>query len=201
MIIKELISQKQHCYCLIDQNDDVWVIDKIVVQDKKLYQGQIIDDNSFEEIYQYSEYTRAKNRGFYLLNSHRYSRGMLYYKLCQHFDESACEKAVNRIEELGFLDDDDYARCLAKKYIEIKSFSSKRIVQELIKKRIETSLAQEVAEELCNEVDTQSVICDLIERKYIESIDDEKKRNKAIMSLMRKGYYYNDIKQAYSLLE
>ena len=83
---------------------------------------------------------------------------------------------------------------LANELYERKGYGIKRIKQELIFRGIKREIAEKAIESL--DIDTQTRIILVIKKKYLNKINDEKGRKRAIDGLMRLGYSYSDIKNA-----
>lgn len=70
-------------------------------------------------------------------------------KIRRTADETSAQKAVDRMEELGLLDDERFARHYAEKLLNSKHMSKRGIAFELTRKGID----KETAEQLCDELD------------------------------------------------
>ena len=92
------------------------------------------------------------------------------------------------------LNDEEFARILSTELYERKGYGIKRIKQELIFRGIDREIAENAIETL--DIDTQNRIILVIKKKYLNKIDDEKGRKRAIDGLVRLGYSYSDIKNA-----
>ena len=98
------------------------------------------------------------------------------------------------MEELGLVDDEQYARRLAQELFERRKFGARRVRQELQQKGIDAGLISVVLEEFSPETDeTVEKIRDIVERKYPAAREDEKVRRRAVAALQRYGYKLDDI--------
>ncbi len=95
------------------------------------------------------------------------------------------------MEELGLVNDRDYAERCAQTLIFTKHMSKRGAAMELRRKGIESEIINEVLDDI--EVDEREQIQAVIERKY-PKIDDEKIRRRAVAALQRLGYGWEDIK-------
>lgn len=138
-----------------------------------------------------SDIGAAKSYAMILLSRRAYTEKGLYEKLCTRYDEHLAAMAVARMLELGLLDDEDYARRHAADLSKLKGYAPRRVVQELLRKGIEPETAEAAAAEL--EDDPEPQIARLILKRHKDCLNDEKGRNKAVNSLLRKGYGYGDI--------
>lgn len=154
-----------------------------------------INEGELTELLDEVSFRRAYNKGLDLLSRRPHGTKELVKKLCEkgHEKESA-EKACDRLLELGLLNDEEFARLLANELYERKGYGIKRIKQELVFRGIEREIAENAIESL--DIDTQTRIILVIKKKYLNKINDEKGRKRAIDGLMRLGYSYLDIKTA-----
>ena len=154
-----------------------------------------IDEEELTELLCTVGFRRAYNKGLDYLSMRPYGKKELYKKLCEkgHEKESA-ELAVERLSELGLMNDEEFARILAQELCNRKGYSNNRIVRELIFKGIDREIAQNTVETLDNS--TQNRIILVVEKKYKNKLNDEKGRKRAIDGLLRLGYSYGDIKSA-----
>ena len=117
----------------------------------------------------------------------------LFDKLRRDFDEDSAQKAVDRMQELGLINDGEFAKAYARKLVYGKKMSLRAAELELRRKGIDEITAEQALSEL--EYDAQTQIIEFISKKY-RNIEDEKVRRRAVAALQRKGYGWDDIKQA-----
>ena len=101
--------------------------------------------------------------------------------------------------ELGYLDDEKYARNLVKYLAQTRNMSKNHIKQEMFKRGIPNEIIILVMEDY--EFDNVSCVVDLILTKYRNKLNNEDGNKKVIASLMRKGFSYSDIKNAFYRIE
>ena len=154
-----------------------------------------INEEELTELLDAVSFRRAYNKGLDFLSRRPYGTKELIKKLCEKgHEKEASEKACERLNELGLLNDEEFARILANELLERKNYSIKRIKQELIFKGIDREIVENTVDLLDN--DTKNRIILVIKKKYINKLNDEKGRKRAIDGLMRLGYSYSDIKSA-----
>ena len=106
----------------------------------------------------------------------------------------AARSAVEHMEELGLLNDEDYARRLANELFTRKRFGARRVKQELRQKGIDDALIAAVMDEFSTErSETEENIRAILERKYPMAREDEKVRRRAVAALQRYGYSFDEI--------
>ena len=95
-----------------------------------------IDLCQVEELRRKSDTRRAIDRALDILALRDHAAGELYQKLCRRFDPHSAAAAVARAEELGLLNDADYARRRAAELLR-KRKSRREIVADLNAKGID----------------------------------------------------------------
>lgn len=155
--------------------------------------------SAWEQIKQESDFRRARERALYLLDRRDYSFVEMFKKLRQNYDEELCYRVMQRLVELGAINDRRYAQGLARHYIEVKLFGRRRAFQEMRLK----GLTKEVIDIALSEYDegVEERLHTLIEKKYLRIMTDEKGINRAKNSLVRYGYDYSDINKAFKQIE
>lgn len=102
--------------------------------------------------------------------------------------------ALDRLEELGYVDDARYAANTAERLQRAKHMSRAGIIRELLAKGVDRAVAEQAVQEL--EIDPALEIKELLEGKYQKYLSDEKGIRKTIAALQRLGYSYSDIRDA-----
>ncbi len=154
-----------------------------------------INEEELTELLNTVSFRRAYNKGLDFLSRRPFGTKELIKKLCEkgHEKESA-QKACERLLELGLLNDEEYARILANDLLERKSYSIKRIKQELAFRGIDREIVENTVDTLDN--DPQKSIIILVKKKYINKLNNEKGKKRTVDALLRLGYSYSDIKNA-----
>ncbi len=161
--------------------------------------GSDITDEELYELIHTSNVNRAKEKALYLIEYRFRSRKEIEDKLIPLFGEDASGQAIERLEQLGLIDDESFAREYARQLFENKHFSGMRVSYELVKKGIDRNLIDEIIEEM--EPDPARQIEKLLRTKYARCLDDEKGRQRAINGLRAMGFNWYDIKDALSLYD
>lgn len=168
-------------------------IDAATAQEARLRAGMEIDDETLHELLLKSDAARAKEKALYLLEHRPHAKRELEQKLTRTVGEDAARAAADRMEELGLIDDEDYARRLAQEYAR-KGCAAARTVQELVRRGVDRELARAAAEEASPE--PEEALRRLIERKYERRLGDEKGRRQTAAALQRLGYRWEEIRAA-----
>ena len=194
MIITAVEPRRKGLSALYIDGEEAMKLDTEVILAHRFDVGREITDEELHSCVRDSEQKRCKDKALWLIGYRDHSHSELFNKLRRDYKEEACEAAVNRLEELGLIDDGRYARRYAADLMNVKHLSARGIRQKLYEKGIDRDLIDEVIEELA--VDEETQIRAVIEKKYARSLADEKGQRRAANALARMGYSYSDIKSA-----
>ena len=158
-----------------------------------------MDTESLETLSAEAELKKAKEKALNLLSYKEYTTKQLTDRLKRHTDEESAEQAVARMEELGLLDDDDYAERFARDLSERKKFGILRIRQEMRQRGL-TNEQIEYATSLLRS-DPEEKMREIIARKYPLAYEDEKVRRRAFSALMRMGYPAAEVRRVLTVSE
>lgn len=158
--------------------------------------GAEIDDDKLHELIESSNTKRAKDKALWFISYRDHSKRELIDKVSRHSSKDAAIKAVERLEQLGLINDENFASRYAQELIFTKRMSKSGAVRKLVEKGINKDLAKEVVDNI--DCDINENICAVIDKKYVKYLSDEKGRRKAYNGLLRLGYSHSDIKHALS---
>ena len=161
--------------------------------------GTEITQEEWESLTDSIYYKKAVDKCYDLLSRRDHSVKELKTKLLRTVDEKNADKAIEKMLELGYLDDEKYARNLVKYLAQTRNMSKNHIKQEMFKRGIPNEIIILVMEDY--EFDNVSCVVDLILKKYRNKLNNEDGNKKVIASLMRKGFSYSDIKNAFYRIE
>ncbi|HEX2183748.1 MAG TPA: RecX family transcriptional regulator [Rubrobacteraceae bacterium] len=130
----------------------VWVdgefwaeIDADVAAERGLREGVALDPEELEEVRVAGERTLAMNRALHFLGYRARSRKEVRDRLRRYgYGEETVEGIVERLEELGYLDDEEFARTAARE--KARRYGPRRVGAELRRSGVDPELAQEVVE-------------------------------------------------------
>lgn len=159
-----------------------------------------INEEELTELLSEVGFRRAYNKALDLLSRRPHGAFELQKKLRERdFSEEEAGRAVERLEELGLINDEQFAVLLASELYERKGYSAKRIQQELIFRGIDRQISQNAVESI--DINAQNRIILLVRKKYLSKLQDEKGRRRTVDALLRLGYSYGDIKSALEEIE
>ena len=161
--------------------------------------GTEITQEEWESLTDSIYFKKAVDKCYNLLSRRDHSVKELKTKLLRTVDEKNADKAIEKMLEYGYLDDEKYARNLVKYLAQSRNMSKNHIKQEMFKRGIPNEIINLVMEDY--EFDNVSSVVDLIMTKYRNKLNNEDGNKKVIASLMRKGFSYSDIKNAFYRIE
>ena len=168
-------------------------LDTRVLEENRINTGTELTDEKLYALLRESQHRRAKEKALWLISFRDHSAKELYQKLLKDYSEEVAENTVERMKELRLINDEAYAKRLAKDLL-AKHQSPSNIRYKLIQKGIPREEADIIVEEL--DIDPISEICALIEKKYINKLADKKGLRRTVAALQRAGYKWSDIKSA-----
>lgn len=152
-----------------------------------------VDEIQLNELLADSNRIKAKRRALNMLSLRDYSSGVLKERLAAKTDPRSAQSAVERMVELGFVDDERYAERYVEELCEVKLFGKRRIRMELQKRKIPSDIIRDVLERLDDDESNRAL--ELVKRKF-GRIENEADYRRAFSLLERSGYGYNDIRTA-----
>ena len=137
---------------------DAWVASGLSV-------GDALDEAALAALQSRSEFAAARKKALALLSARCYPRRILIERLMRTVSAEAAEAAADRMEELGLLNDADYALRYAQELAENRSYAARRIRLELSKKGLDRAAIEDALAALEDRDDTAAAVA-LLERRY-----------------------------------
>lgn len=194
MKITAVSKYKGSTYMIEFEEEDTEFLNLSTVQRFNLRAGVSLPLSAWEEIKAEEEYRKARERALYLLDYKEYSYMDLYKKLEKNYSEDTCFRVMDKMVELGCINDRRYASSLARHYCEVKKFGRYRAFQQMKLK----GLTNDVINDALDEYDEGEYdrLLELTRKKLGKYIDDERGIIKLKNALIRQGYNYGLIKEA-----
>ena len=194
MIITGIEERKKSLTALYIDGEYAVSVDTMTFLSTGKKVGSEITDEELYDLIETSKYNRAKEKALYLIEYRSRTKRELYDKLIVLFGESATKRAIERLEELGLIDDEKYAREYAEVLLDKKGFSRQRTEFELMKKGIDKDVIEEILDEL--EPEPVEQIKKLLQTKFARRLSNEKDLAKTVNALKAMGYRWSDINEA-----
>lgn len=178
-------------------DDEYWyILDLEIILQNELKNGLEVDEDFLEDLKCQAERRKARERAYYLLGYRDHSKKELYEKLLKSARPEIAEEIIRMVEEQGYLNDAEYAKKLARYYLQTKKWGSRKAYFEMMRKGIEKETALSAISDC--DVDSVSQIRAVIDKKYADRLDsgEYKEKQKVIAALLRLGFSYSDIKTA-----
>lgn len=191
MKIIRISPRRKQLTALILEDESELLIDSEIVAIKNLSAGSVIDNVS--DLLCESDKKRARSRAMWYLSRQDHSEKALFDKLIKGgFSPEASKAAVDRMVELGLIDDERYAARLCEFYADA-GISLREQYAKLILKGVPSTIARTLTAKDGDETDK---IRRLIKRKYALKLQKDEGVQKVYAALIRKGFSYSDVKSA-----
>ena len=168
-------------------------VDEMYFASLYLKDGQEISQEEYSELESTVNIRRAYNCAVSLLSRRDHSENELMRKLREKGYGEGSQEAVEKLKSSGYVDDERFCRMYAGELIRLKGYGKRRVEQELYRKGVSRETISNVLEEITFD---NNALSDIIKRKYLSRMADEKGRSKAVNALMRLGYSYGEIRDA-----
>lgn len=170
--------------------------------------GAEITPEQLDELLTESARRKMMNKALDLLSMRDYSRRELSDKLVTKAWEKKEQKDMDlgslkqqasdicdRLEELGLLNEERFARSYVDELIRRKHLSKGGLKTALIQKGVQRDIIETVLEEV--EVDPVEQVRELLSTKFKNrDLSDEKQKTRTVNALLRLGYRYSEINAA-----
>ena len=194
MIITDIAPRRKGLSQVFIDGEEALKLDTETLEVNSVKIGMNITDEELYELIQKSEARRASEKALYLLERRSHSKKELKDKISRVTGKEAAEAAAQHMEDIGLVNDEDFARMYARELFERKKYGAGRVKQELLQKGIDRDFIDVVIDEFGG--GSVGKIREILERKYPNYTVDEKVKRRAFAALQRMGYRYDEIKSA-----
>ena len=196
MTITRLSETKKGRFAVFADGEFLFSVHKdIFLARPELARGKNLPVELLEEIRLEDEAWSCKEKALTLLEYSSRSAGALAEKLRQHYPLETVEATIQRLAELGLLNDLDYGRRLAADLLHLRKYSLGRVRQALYQRKLDREVIDEIMEEL-EDTDQIGPIVELVQKKYLPKLREPQGRQKVAAALQRRGYGWDDIREA-----
>ena len=194
MTVTEVKQTHGERYVLVLSDGSVIKTTLAVVADHSLYAGRELSEDELSEITAASRLERAKVRAMNISSARPMSCRELYDRLVEKGetepDAAAC---VEYLLNLHFLNDADYAAMTVRHYA-AKGYGARRIRDELYRRKVPKEFWDEALEQLPEQ--DEEIDRFLEKRLRAAAPDDRAAIKKASDALLRRGFSWEEIKEA-----
>ncbi len=175
---------------------ETWKIGEGEVLSFSLYSGMELSQETLEELRVAAQKTLMKNRAVSLLTNRPYSVGELRDKLRQRGGDGAlAEEIALWAQEIGLINEEGYARQLARMY-EARGYGAYKIKEELYRRKIPRDLWEDVLAELSDPREEINAYL----RRHLGS-REPKAVKKVADALARRGFSWSQVSEAIRAFE
>lgn len=166
-------------------------VDDETLVKSKLKVGKVLSEADVEYLSGEAGFAYCKQYGLGLLSRKRYTKAELCRKM-QEKGFDCAEQVCVRFEELGLLNDREYARCFVADASKISGKGERVIRAELKRKGVSDTVISEVMDGFEN----SDALYRLVEKKLRGKVVDRKVCASVFASCMRKGFGADEIRSA-----
>ena len=194
--ITDITKTKKGFNALFADEEFLFSVDDMVLYRNNIQIGSCFTQQELDCISKQSQDTKAVDKAYTLLSSRMHSKKELYDKLLRKFEPESALYAVDKMEQLGLIDDAVFAQAKADYLLNVKKQSLSAIKLKLSCLGIDKDIIDSVllSFELENQIDD---ITRLLQTKYMSRLSAP---DKVVASLLRKGFKYGEIKRAFDNL-
>lgn len=161
-------------------------IDADVAAERGLREGAALSLEELDAVRVAGERALAMNRALHFLGYRARSRGEVRERLRRYgYAEESVEGVIGRLEELGYLDDEEFARAAARE--KARRYGPRRVLGELRRSGVDAELAQGVVDDEFAQRSELEEARSLAARRYNREGSDAEAR-RVYGFLMRRGY-------------
>lgn len=194
MLITAIEKQKNGFYAVYVEGEYLLSLAGETVLESGLRAGDTVSREDLFSLKHRAELRRARERALYLLGRRAHTRKELSDKLCRVVEAPVAQQVVQRMEELGLINDYDFAQRYLRDLAHRKGYGAARLRQEMRKKGLSSEIIDQALGEFAQQEEPREALRTLISRRYEHSLSSEKGRARTIAALQRRGYQYADIR-------
>ena len=161
-----------------------------------LKDGPEISEDELASLKEEAGFRAAYEKGITYLSMRAYAEKELYNKLKLKFGADSARRAVDKMLERGYIDDEAFCREHTRYLFEVKKYDVKRITYELKLKGIDSETIDNTLKILDNEPILR--IIEMLRTKYENKLQTEKDIKRIVNRFVRMGYSYSDIRSAFN---
>ena len=163
-------------------------LDSEVAANRGLFEGAVLSQAKLDEARVAGEKPLAMNRALSILSYRARAKGELRERLTRAgYARETVVVVVARLEELGYLDDEEFARNLVREEAR-KKYGPRRVLGDLRRAGIDEEVAREVLEEEFMKRSEYQTALAIVQRRYNRRERSDAQARRVYGFLMRRGY-------------
>lgn len=201
MRITSVSKYKGTTVCIeFDGRPNVYIAETIA-EKYHLKEDVDIPEEALESVIHDDMARKAKERAFYLLATRDYCYSELYSKLERNYPSDICTAVCDKMQELGFIDDEEYAKKYARKLFECKGVGTFKAKMEMKRLGFTDEQIAAAIEPYVGSEETMQRLEELVEKKFERYLTDMKGVKKVKAALARLGYSFDEINAVLDLYD
>lgn len=196
--ITRISQTKQGRFALFSGEEFLFSVDDETLVGYGIAEGSLLAVEELSSLKEASDIRKAKNQALRYLSLRAYARKELYNKLCLKYDCHTAEAAVQALEELDLLDDEQFALEKAKG-LAARRKSSNEIRRQLFGLGVSDSIVEWALQQAAPD-DSETAFVVLQKGGYTEKLR-KGQRDKVMAALARRGFSHSDIRAAVARAE
>jgi regulatory protein len=199
MVITEIKKNKNAPgFSIIADGEFLFSLDGETILKEGIKKGMEISESEADALKFKSDYFKAKEKALRLLDRRAHSKAEIIRKVSENYPKEVAVKVAERLEEIGLINDESFARIYFKELSEVKKYGINRIKTEFYKRGIDKEIIELLMEEFYDDAPYKKVLAEIKRRQT--DLSSEKEKRRAFNKFLRNGYSYDDIKTAFALL-
>ncbi len=195
---KKRIRGSQYVLSFDTDEDFTVTVDAATFDESYYFVGRDISAEELDALLALSRKNRTRSRALYYLSGRDYAKKELERKLSRSSDKETAAQVVDRLEEVGLVDDSAYAERIARSLANYRLYPRRRIMAALREKGVSRADAENALEQL--ETDDLQVALALLRKKYYNKLQDKVGREKVAAALARSGFGFDTVKRAIEIV-
>lgn len=195
--ITDIRKTKKGHNALFTEDGFLLSVDDMTLRQNNLQIGSCLTQQELNCVIANSLNAKAVDKCYNLLSFRMHGKMELYRKLLKTFDADTAMYAVDKMEQQGFLNDEEFAQLKAEYLLNVKKYSLSNARLKLISLGLDKALVDSVLLNfgIDNQIDE---IVNIINKKYQSKLSTPEK---IVAALMRKGFKYGEIRRAMSQID
>lgn len=160
-----------------------------------LCRDRVLEEEEYARLLRSGSLSSAKARGARMLGERPLSRKELIRRLTEKGEsEEDALAAADWLEELGVLNDLEYARSIVRHYSQ-RGYGAQKLRFELQRRGIDRCLWEEALEEQSDPADRVTAF---LQSRFRGQLPDEKQRKRAADALLRRGFRWEEVRSGFA---
>lgn len=189
-------KRRQDLFNVYVDGNFAFVLPELLVLKSRIEIGKELTDDEIKQLRTDDEAAKIMNKAFDYLSRRNHSVKELKNKLIKKFSAGyLIEKTIKRLKELGYLNDEIFAR----EWIEsrLKNNPKGRILirRELLAKGVEIGSVEKILDLVYNKSREKKELAKIFDLKQQKFKHSQKQKNRFVSYLLRRGFPWEDIKE------